>query len=181
MIASAPTDEGFPVRCELCGKNSSVDVSRPPGDSVCPHCGSLLWVMAVAELTGEYGFSPDAVINELVGTTQQSVFREMAEVFSSRFEIEEKEYERICKQLEEYESWGTTAVGNGVAIPHVNSEALDRCFTVMAHSSRGIEFNTPDDTPVHTLVMVAAPPTLQGDFLRKLECIATAMRFLRSK
>ena len=44
------TDGGSPIRCEICGVSSVVDVSRPPGDSVCPVCGTFLWVDAIVEL-----------------------------------------------------------------------------------------------------------------------------------
>ena len=34
---------GTPHRCEICGKQSTVVPSDPPGDAVCPHCGVLIW------------------------------------------------------------------------------------------------------------------------------------------
>jgi acyl carrier protein len=37
------TPEGFPVRCSVCGVESVVEPSIPPGDAVCSACGSLVW------------------------------------------------------------------------------------------------------------------------------------------
>jgi hypothetical protein len=44
MRTSSRTPDGQPVRCPVCGAQSTVLVSTPPGDSVCPACGSHIWV-----------------------------------------------------------------------------------------------------------------------------------------
>jgi hypothetical protein len=40
---SSRTPEGSPVHCPLCGAESRIELSDPPGDSVCPICGCHLW------------------------------------------------------------------------------------------------------------------------------------------
>ena len=42
-MPSSSTPEGTPELCPICGKSLCVEVSRPPGDSTCPHCGALVW------------------------------------------------------------------------------------------------------------------------------------------
>jgi hypothetical protein len=44
MRTSSRTPDGRPIRCPVCGAKSTVLVSTPPGDSVCPACGSHIWV-----------------------------------------------------------------------------------------------------------------------------------------
>jgi hypothetical protein len=43
MSPSSRTPEGDPLRCPVCGALTTVDLSNPPGDSVCPICGSHAW------------------------------------------------------------------------------------------------------------------------------------------
>lgn len=43
-MPSSRTPEGDPASCPICGLASAVEPSIPPGDCVCPHCGSHLWV-----------------------------------------------------------------------------------------------------------------------------------------
>ena len=43
MLPSSRTPEGEPLRCPICGASHNVEVSRPPGDSVCPSCGAHAW------------------------------------------------------------------------------------------------------------------------------------------
>lgn len=44
MSSPTRTPEGEPARCDVCGKASFVEPSRPPGDAPCPFCGTLLWL-----------------------------------------------------------------------------------------------------------------------------------------
>lgn len=49
MSPSLRTPEGKPQRCHVCGNEVYVEASQPAGDSVCPHCGSLLWVESLTD------------------------------------------------------------------------------------------------------------------------------------
>ena len=44
MSPASRTPEGTPIDCPICGRPAVVTPSIPPGDCVCPHCGTLLWV-----------------------------------------------------------------------------------------------------------------------------------------
>jgi hypothetical protein len=44
---SSRTPEGSPVHCPLCGAESRIEISNPPGDAVCPSCGCHLWALDV--------------------------------------------------------------------------------------------------------------------------------------
>ena len=46
MVISSRTPEGEPLKCEVCGHEHLVLSSWPPGDSVCPTCGSHSWLAA---------------------------------------------------------------------------------------------------------------------------------------
>ncbi|WP_404310854.1 hypothetical protein [Neorhodopirellula lusitana] len=43
-MPSSRTPEGDPASCPVCGLASAIEPSIPPGDCVCPHCGSHLWM-----------------------------------------------------------------------------------------------------------------------------------------
>lgn len=50
MTIATRTPEGEPLRCAICDEIHLVLVSRPPGDTVCPTCGSHSW-MPISNLT----------------------------------------------------------------------------------------------------------------------------------
>lgn len=65
MIPSTRTPEGEPLRCPICGADSSVGVSRPPGDSVCPVCGAHVWIGSTPKNTQQTKFAIRNFISEL--------------------------------------------------------------------------------------------------------------------
>ena len=82
MMPSTSTDDGFPVRCEICGNSSFVNVSRAPGDSVCPVCGCFLWVKAIAEVTRRNSFVPNLLIARLDATNRDDALRKMSRLIA---------------------------------------------------------------------------------------------------
>ena len=48
MLPSTRTPEGEPLRCSICGNVHLILFSSPPGDSVCPTCGSHAWLVEPA-------------------------------------------------------------------------------------------------------------------------------------
>jgi len=54
MCPSSRTPEGDRIRCDLCGSVSDIDPSQPPGDVTCPACGTLIWVAAASNLSGDH-------------------------------------------------------------------------------------------------------------------------------
>ncbi|MBD3296018.1 MAG: helix-turn-helix domain-containing protein [Candidatus Omnitrophica bacterium] len=67
---------------------------------------------------------------------------------------------RLFKQLLERETLLSTAVGNGIAIPHPRNPDPDMFKTtsiIMARSSEGLEFDAPDGRKVNLFFMICAP------------------------
>ena len=49
MTVSSRTPEGRPNRCPICGKTLVIEPSGIVGDAPCPHCGSLLFFLALGK------------------------------------------------------------------------------------------------------------------------------------
>lgn len=71
----------------------------------------------------------------------------------------------------------STALGGGVAIPHVRTmQAKDFVFC-FARSTSGVEFGAPDGAPVHFFFGVVAPPhndRLYLEVYREIACVFTS-------
>lgn len=180
MIISGSTDEGFPVRCEVCGESSIVNVSKPPGDSVCPRCGSFLWVDALAEVTSDFQIVPGIRIRELVAPDRDTVLRAMVEAVAAEFDWPSTYAEELLAALCRREELGPTGIGSGFAIPHASCHWIDSCITAMAFVPKGVAFDLLDGQPVHTVFMLASPASKRGDHLRMLERIARSIRCMGS-
>lgn len=72
------------------------------------------------------------------------------------------------------ESEGTTAIGEGIAIPHCKSDAVCNPGLAAMTVPGGIDYNAPDGQPSNLVFMIAAP--MDGDL--HLEVLARLMTLL---
>ncbi|WP_425616520.1 phosphopantetheine-binding protein [Anatilimnocola sp. NA78] len=49
-MISSRTPEGAPHHCPVCNQAVIIEPSLPFGDAPCPHCGHLLWFVAVQQM-----------------------------------------------------------------------------------------------------------------------------------
>jgi PTS system nitrogen regulatory IIA component len=59
--------------------------------------------------------------------------------------------------LLEREKLGTTAMGDGIAIPHARVESLDRVLASFGRSRQGVDFDSVDGKPTHLFFLLVAP------------------------
>ncbi len=79
-------------------------------------------------------------------------------------------------ELLEREQLATTAVGGGMAIPHVFTDEARRPLLIMARSKQGVSFESLDGKPVH-LIFVALAPRKDKDLF--INILYHLVRFLK--
>ncbi len=72
------------------------------------------------------------------------------------------------------EATGTTAIGDGIAIPHAKSEAVKQAGLTAVTVPEGVDYQAPDGKPSNILFMIAAP--VDGDL--HLEVLSRLMTLL---
>jgi PTS system nitrogen regulatory IIA component len=82
----------------------------------------------------------------------------------------------IYEILLQRERLGSTAVGNGIAIPHGKLPRLDRLFGLFARLERPIEFEALDGQPVDLIFLLLAPESAGADHLKALARVARLLR-----
>lgn len=87
-----------------------------------------------------------------------------------------KETDQIRQALLEREDRGSTGIGNGVAVPHVKSDAVKKLGLVVARSEAGVEFQAIDGRPVHIFFLLVSPADKAEDHLECLKWIAGLAR-----
>ncbi|RPH86846.1 MAG: PTS sugar transporter subunit IIA [Desulfobacteraceae bacterium] len=119
--------------------------------------------------------NPELILPELAARTKEEVLRELAVRISGNFpKLSEKNLLRI---LQEREKLGSTGIGDGFAIPHGKSSAIDRMIISFGRSRGGIPFDSLDGKPAHYFFVLIAPENSAGDHLKALAKIS---RFLKN-
>ena len=112
----------------------------------------------------------DLVVTELESKNKEDVIKEMGSRFVGAGVV--KDEDKFIEALIEREKIGTTAIGDGIAIPHARSDAVEGLTVVLARSEQGIDFESLDGKPVHLIFMIASSPDINKEYLQILARIA---------
>jgi nitrogen PTS system EIIA component len=82
----------------------------------------------------------------------------------------------ILEILLQREKLGSTAVGNGVAIPHGKLPKLAAVFGLFARLERAVDFEALDGQPVDLVFLLLAPESAGADHLKALARVARLLR-----
>jgi PTS system nitrogen regulatory IIA component len=79
----------------------------------------------------------------------------------------------IVRQLLRREMLGSTGFGNGIAIPHCRTLAVNRLRLAFGRHEAGIPWQAMDSRPVHAVFLIVAPPAeMSNQYLPLLGRIA---------
>ena len=116
----------------------------------------------------------DMVIPELEHQDMENVLKEMVHFLKKKNKIsKDKElYEKLLQR----ERLGSTAIGDGVAIPHCKIKLANNPLVMLAVSRKGADFNSPDGTPSSIFFLVVSSPDNPSLNLQVLAAIAHLVR-----
>ncbi len=117
--------------------------------------------------------APNAILPALKVNSKKQVLHELA----ARAAVLSGQNERaIFDILMQREKLGSTAVGNGIAIPHGKMPELTRLFGLFARLDRPVDFEALDNQPVDLVFLLLAPEGAGADHLKALARIARLLR-----
>ena len=117
--------------------------------------------------------APNAVIPALKVNGKKQAIQELA---ARAAELTGQNEKAILEILLQREKLGSTAVGNGVAIPHGKMAKLARLFGLFARLQRPIDFEALDNQPVDLIFLLLAPEAAGADHLKALARVARQLR-----
>ncbi|MFY9693585.1 MAG: PTS sugar transporter subunit IIA, partial [Xanthobacteraceae bacterium] len=117
--------------------------------------------------------APNAILPALKVNSKKQALHELA----ARAALLSGQNERaIFDILMQREKLGSTAVGNGIAIPHGKMPGLTRLFGLFARLDRPVDFEALDNQPVDLVFLLLAPEGAGADHLKALARIARLLR-----
>ena len=99
-------------------------------------------------------FSEESIIMDCQSKSKKNVLELISEIASS-ISITNKDI--VFEKLYEREKLGTTAFGNGIAIPHARIDNLSEAKTIILKLETAIDFNSSDGEKVDLIISLLAP------------------------
>ena len=119
--------------------------------------------------------SNDTMLINFDGTSKKQVLEELSKLADNKLGINSR---NLLENLTKREKLGSTAVGNGIAIPHANVANIDKTYVFVSTLVNGLDFNSTDDMPVDIIFLLIAPDNKGSEHLQALALIS---RLLRNK
>jgi PTS system nitrogen regulatory IIA component len=118
--------------------------------------------------------APDGIVATLEAKTKPGVLAELSQHMANV--MPGLEAEALRKVLEERELLASTAIGDGIAIPHGKLDSVGRLVGALGRAVEGIEFESIDGKPTHLVFMLVAPSSSTGVHLKALARLSRLFR-----
>lgn len=115
-----------------------------------------------------------SIIPALAGREKRAVLQEMADWLASNHKFLDRE--EVFQVLLRREKDCTTAIGEGVAIPHGKLAGVERVLGVFARSPEGVDFASLDGGPTYLFFVLIAPENAAADHLKALARISRLLK-----
>ena len=120
--------------------------------------------------------SKKAVMADIKSAKKEDVIKELVAALVSAEEIEARYQNKLIEALMSRESLGSTAIGQGVAIPHAKIEGAKKLVAAFGLSKKGVEFDSLDGEPAHIFFLLVAPQDSAGPHLKALARISRLLK-----
>ena len=116
----------------------------------------------------------DMVIPDLAADNKLGVLRELASHLAERHgRLKPEDLTRVLVDREELAS---TAIGEGVAVPHGKMRAVDGIIACLGRSRGGVDFGSMDGQPTYLFFVMVAPESSTGAHLKALARISRVFK-----
>jgi len=116
----------------------------------------------------------DLVVADLTARSKNEVLVELAHAVTNAHP--ELDVAKLVGALEERERLNSTALGDGVAIPHGKLPGIKRVFAAFGRSRQGVDFQSLDGKPTHLFFVLAATEDSAGAHLKALARISRLLK-----
>jgi len=114
------------------------------------------------------------VVSDLAGQTKEEVVRELAEHLTNYYK--EINCKRLIEVLWERERLGSTAIGDGIAIPHGKLPGIRNVVGIFGRHPAGVDFESLDGKPSKIFFLLVAPDDSVGQHLKALARVSRLLK-----
>src|SRR6201987_1078998 len=118
--------------------------------------------------------SPEMVIDDLKSSTKPDVLNELAKSMAAKYA--EIKLNELIAVLAERERLGSTAIGDGIAIPHGKLRGVTKIIGAFGRHQNGVDFDSLDGGPSQIFFVLVAP---EDSASLHLQALARVSRLLK--
>ena len=119
---------------------------------------------------------PSAISLQLKARSKREVLAELVDLLENAHDLHSNG--EILDRVVRREAMMTTAIGNGVAIPHGKARSLDHMVAACAVSPEGVDFDSEDRQPAYIFVLFVSP---EKDTTQHVRALANLSRLLKEE
>ena len=120
--------------------------------------------------------SKEAIISDIKATKKEDVIKELVDALINAGHIDKHNRNKLIEALMARESLGSTAIGQGVAIPHGKSDCVDKLVAAFGLSKKGVDFDSLDGELAYIFFLLIAPADSAGPHLKALARISRLLK-----
>ena len=117
--------------------------------------------------------NPDSFLLIQNPTSKKMVFDKICSKAFEKYYIDKN---LLLNNLTKREKLGTTTIGNGIAVPHVQNDQIIKPCCIVAILSDGLDFDALDNNPVDLIVFLLLPEVSKPENLQILAQISRLLR-----
>lgn len=116
----------------------------------------------------------DMIVPALASTEKRAILEELAGHVASRHPRIDRT--SLTKVLVDRELLASTAIGEGVAIPHGKLSAVSEIVACLGRAPSGVDFDSMDKQPTYLFFVLVAPESSTGAHLKALARISRVFK-----
>lgn len=117
---------------------------------------------------------PRRIVLDLAGSDKREILERLSTPVSQTHP--QLDHDRLVAVLIEREETSTTAIADGIAIPHGKMDIGDEVICTFGRSSEGLEFDSVDGNPTQLFFLLVSPEQFPSLHLRWLAHLAVLLK-----
>ena len=120
--------------------------------------------------------SKKAILVDIKSSKKEDVMKEMVDALINSGDIEKRCRNKLIESLMAREALGSTAIGQGIAIPHAKSDCVEKLVAAFGLSKKGVDFDSLDGELAYIFFLLVAPQDSAGPHLKALARISRLLK-----
>ena len=120
----------------------------------------------------------DSIFLDSNASSQSSMFKEISDRISEKVKVSSN---LILRRINEREKLGSTAIGEGIAIPHAKIKGIKKTFCFLFKLHNSIPYDDSNSESVDLIFVIVAPLEFQSEHLLALSTISSFIKKGKNK